>query len=663
MENHLGKTTLSSPDRDSNLDLPVLSSRAQHVTRALANYATEAVLDSSGSIPSGILEGNIRSLGNYDECLKATAGYEKSLGFTSQYCLTMLRLDTVDKGSGGKVTLDRILDMMTSGRRHREWNNHKGLSYLPECSRFEMALCLPSSCSAKDLEATLGRLAKEATKDTGLHVEVNVEESACQVSSQMKLRKGDIFFFSIIIFLVVLTAASSTYHIIQTRKKKDKIITAVEGTSNKLLTAFSLPNNFRKLFNFYVPEETIKNIDSIRFLSTLWVMFTHKSFSAMQEPWSNKAFLSETVKDISKMVFHNSMLDVDTFFLLGGVVRSYTMLNQLDHKEFGYFTGFIHRYLRLTPPYALMIGFFSTVVVYCGSGPIWYRGVVVQSDWCRENWFLNLLYVNNYIDNQRLCMLQSWYLSADIHLFLLAPVLVYPLWRCRKFGILLTVIALIISIILPAATIYFNKYVGLASSLISDGDAINFTKYVYYPTHQRMSPYFLGLGLGYALHCLRNQNINIKKSICILGWVTSLLIQAAVIFGAYRLIQADYKYNVVEATLYGGLHRFAWALSVAWLVFACAKGYGGFINTLLSARMFRPLSRISYAMYLTHIAVMFMSSARLRTPKYMDEYYMMHEFLGDIIITIVVSMVLHVCFELPFLTITKLLTTRRHPNK
>nr|CAD7395958.1 unnamed protein product [Timema poppensis] len=30
VENHLGKTTPSSPDRDSNLDLPVLSSRAQH---------------------------------------------------------------------------------------------------------------------------------------------------------------------------------------------------------------------------------------------------------------------------------------------------------------------------------------------------------------------------------------------------------------------------------------------------------------------------------------------------------------------------------------------------------------------------------------------------------------------------------------------------------
>nr|CAD7407444.1 unnamed protein product [Timema poppensis] len=33
VENHLGKTTLSSPDRDSNLDLPVLSNRAQHDKR------------------------------------------------------------------------------------------------------------------------------------------------------------------------------------------------------------------------------------------------------------------------------------------------------------------------------------------------------------------------------------------------------------------------------------------------------------------------------------------------------------------------------------------------------------------------------------------------------------------------------------------------------
>nr|CAD7599769.1 unnamed protein product [Timema genevievae] len=41
VENHLGKTTPSSPNRDSNLDLPVLGSLAQHETSVLANHATE----------------------------------------------------------------------------------------------------------------------------------------------------------------------------------------------------------------------------------------------------------------------------------------------------------------------------------------------------------------------------------------------------------------------------------------------------------------------------------------------------------------------------------------------------------------------------------------------------------------------------------------------
>ncbi|CAG2060059.1 unnamed protein product [Timema podura] len=43
MENNLGKTTPSSPDRDSNLDLPVLGSPAQQETSALANYATKDI--------------------------------------------------------------------------------------------------------------------------------------------------------------------------------------------------------------------------------------------------------------------------------------------------------------------------------------------------------------------------------------------------------------------------------------------------------------------------------------------------------------------------------------------------------------------------------------------------------------------------------------------
>nr|CAD7400535.1 unnamed protein product [Timema poppensis] len=42
VENHLGESTPGSPERDSNLNLPVLGSLAQHETSALANYAPKA---------------------------------------------------------------------------------------------------------------------------------------------------------------------------------------------------------------------------------------------------------------------------------------------------------------------------------------------------------------------------------------------------------------------------------------------------------------------------------------------------------------------------------------------------------------------------------------------------------------------------------------------
>jgi hypothetical protein len=54
----------------------------------------------------------------------------------------------------------------------------------------------------------------------------------------------------------------------------------------------------------------------------------------------------------------------------------------------------------------------------------------------------------------------------------------------------------------------------------------------------------------------------------------------AVVFGAFDIIQYNRGYNPLESTLYGGLHRAAWATAVAWLIFACHTGYGGITPTL-----------------------------------------------------------------------------------
>lgn len=57
---------------------------------------------------------------------------------------------------------------------------------------------------------------------------------------------------------------------------------------------------------------------------------------------------------------------------------------------------------RLTPVYAFVVFYYATVMNYTGSGPMWKIIVTSQNQACRENWYLNLLYLNNYVGEQNM---------------------------------------------------------------------------------------------------------------------------------------------------------------------------------------------------------------------------------------------------------------------
>lgn len=54
-------------------------------------------------------------------------------------------------------------------------------------------------------------------------------------------------------------------------------------------------------------------------------------------------------------------------------------------------------------------------------------------------------------------MFQAWYLAADFHLFIIAPILIYVLWKWPKTGLGLLFGSTVLTAIIPGLITYINN--------------------------------------------------------------------------------------------------------------------------------------------------------------------------------------------------------------
>merc|ERR1711879_751607 len=103
------------------------------------------------------------------------------------------------------------------------------------------------------------------------------------------------------------------------------------------------------------------------------------------------------------------------------------------------------------------------------------------------------------------------------------------------------------------------------------------------------------------------------------------------------------------------IRRPAWAAVIGWIVLACASGWGGFINSVLSWDGWLPLSRLSYCAYLVHLSViMFEIMGREATVMFSYDV-LIYKFLGYYVMAYGVAFLLSITVEAPLLGLEKVL--------
>ena len=130
-------------------------------------------------------------------------------------------------------------------------------------------------------------------------------------------------------------------------------------------------------------------------------------------------------------------------------------------------------------------------------------------------------------------MSEAWYSAVDMQLLVLSPLFVYPLWRWPKsIGPALIIAGLLVGhcyylIVyqqwnIPLFLILSRKYYFSANNLVKFADfffylrsamkqAPEYTALHYVKTLNRLTPYLIGILLGWILHRTKNSKLFITK--------------------------------------------------------------------------------------------------------------------------------------------------------
>jgi peptidoglycan/LPS O-acetylase OafA/YrhL len=116
-----------------------------------------------------------------------------------------------------------------------------------------------------------------------------------------------------------------------------------------------------------------------------------------------------TLKSSSFSLFIGGMFAVQSFLVIGGFLTAYLQMKKMEKEITSSISLFLRevagRYIRFASLLALTVLIHSTWLYRFGSGPFWDQVNLTERQFCRENGWTNLLFLDNYISIEHKCLI------------------------------------------------------------------------------------------------------------------------------------------------------------------------------------------------------------------------------------------------------------------
>ena len=418
---------------------------------------------------------------------------------------------------------------------------------------------------------------------------------------------------------------------------------------------WNIASHWRSLFVAY-PETAV--LDGWRGLSMLLVFIFHLFFTVQEfvTPEGFQFFYHAT---------HWALLwvwagdrGVDIFFVLSGfligasLLKQWRLTGEVAARSFWY-----RRILRLAPVYYLIL-----LLYWLASGPN------------ADNIWANFLYINNYLSYEQGAMLWSWSLAIEMQFYLLLPLLLAAgFFRLRpSTRWLLMSIVLLLAIAFRAHILYADERLVSAEpwQFLLDKPTFKHFFTVFYDNFEtRFGSLLIGFMAAYVLafHSEASRLFWARwyGVLCVLLALMLVLMLTVLPGVVYRVTDDDTKaaFGGQWQLIYLIGHRYVYSAAIAVLMLYSLQG-GGIARVLqvfLACRLWVPLARLSYSIYLIHIMVIF-AVYKLTLPVQSYGYIDYEDFSGFRFvwlallsggITLVVALFLYLFIERPFMQLRR----------
>ncbi|XP_037557843.1 nose resistant to fluoxetine protein 6 [Dermacentor silvarum] len=598
--------------------------------RALRNMEPWAyrLLDASGKYPTGLLQGTLSDVGAFDECIETVVrdvyGRETA---RAHYCNVYLDSNATD-------VLRYLTPAITmSHPRAIDFALESGKNKFVEGVR--IGFCFISDCTQTDIQSLLDALVHGT-------IDLAVKDCVTGLKPPMTKTQSAIVAALGVLAVVICLSTGVDIYLRHTNANQNLVV--------KLFTAFSLRANLDVLLVRVKDKESdaymYRFFHGLRFFSMFMIVIGHSYNIFDFINTSRMVNALHYADNIGFSLVMTGYLSVDVFFFLSGFLLAYNIEPKRDNILLTGIIAIVRRHIRTTAPV-----FFTMVccllVPQLASGPNLKPLMEKFYYEFRNQWYHILLQIRNLYSETEIGMFgHLWFISADFQLFLLAlpTILILKRYYWALISAFFSFSLLCCSV--TAWQVYNTPYPPFMTPIVADISILLDTlNYVYVLPFYHGMCYFSGCVTFLLLKKYGQVKISQTKQIGM--WCLTLTCALATLFLKYDWNRGHGPTGEWIKIPLAFIERLMWSFCIGWTVFACSTRRGGVLWSFLSWRVFVPLSRLCFGIYIIHVPLFFIKSNIARERIFYSHFTLVLQTFAVFVASALLSLAMYLACEAP----------------